>query len=370
MNSILYNQPQVYIFPQVHDRGSFKKQINEVKWTFSIPDYWMWTSIVNPKTAINNHITLYTTVILSVDDTQKLNECWFDANQAEQIVNSQFISDCNYWLWRQPYQHINNANVHNDYCNWIFNSLNYVDNTFLKQKISHNINKDDTVFSHTNWFGHQEINKEDSECVVKISLTDDLNVNNESIKAQRILHRSTKRSSHLKLRNDVVFKTIFRCFRKHYIKDFKRHFDFVKHRDSDRVFASKVREYLVSHFGFKSELLANVFVCVIDTKQKYYQVSDTQVSAKINELMYNFSNNRMLELLDCAEFALILKSFEALCYLNMRDNLNIIWIAEFSKSFLVQDNIVNKILKNRSDRQLIKTYQKQINNLMSINERN
>ena len=150
----------------------------------------------------------------------------------------------------------------------------------------------------------------------------------------------------MKFRNDVVFKTIFRCFRKHYIKDFKRHFDFVKHRDSDRVFAAKVREYLVSHFGFESELLTNVFVCVIDTKQKYYQVSDTQVSAKINELMYNFSNNRMLELLDCAEFALILKSF------------------------LVQDNIVNKILKNRNDRQLVKTYTKQINNLMSINERN
>ena len=349
MNSIFYNQSHMHIFSQVYDQNSFCHLINYAHRALTMTDYWLWTDVAHSVDTANNCASLYASMAPSADDTIKVDVNCHDAMQTTKKVHAQITRGFNYWSWHQTSKFTDSKYSNTKYCSSTCNSMNCIYSTCLKQQIStsacsanSSVKNDIECLPNATWFQHQEIDDEDgSDYVVKISL-DDSDADSRPSKPQRHNRQSTKQSSGLKLRNDVVFKTIFRCFRKHYIKDFKRYFDFVKHRDNDRVFASKVREYLVSHFGFESELLANVFVCVIDTKQKYYQVSDTQVSAKINELMYNFSNNRMLELLDCAEFALILKSF------------------------LVKDNIVNKILKNRNDRQLVKTYTKQMQNLVCL----
>ena len=335
MNSIFYNQSHMHTFSQVYGQNSFCQLINYTHRALAMTDYWLWTDVAHSVVTACNCASLYANMVPSADDTIKVDVNCHDAMQTTKKVHAHITRGFNYWSWHQTSELVDSTYANTKYCCCTYDVMNNIDSTCLKQQMStstcsanRSVMNVVECLPNASWFRHQEIDDEEGyDYVVKISL-DDSDVGSRPSKPQRHNRQSTKQSSGLKFRNDVIFKTIFRCFRKHYIKDFKRHFDFVKHRDSDQVFADKVREYLVSHFGFESELLANVFVCVIDTKQKYYQVSDAQVSAKINELMYNFSNNRMLELLDCAEFALILKSFEALCYLNMRDNFNY-WVQQF-----------------------------------------
>ena len=317
MNSIFYNQSHMHTFSQVYAQNSFCQLINYAHRALAMTDYWLWTDVAHSVVDANNCASLYATMVPSVDDTIKVDVNCHDAINAMKKVHAQITRGLNCWSGHQTSELVDSTDANTKYWSCTYDSMNNIDITCLQQQMStsacsanSSVKNDIECLPNATWFQHQEIDDEDgSDYVVKISL-DDSDADSRPSKPQRHNRQSTKQSSFFKFRNDVVFKTIFRCFRKHYIKDFKRHFDFVKHRDNDQVFAAKVREYLVSHFGFESELLANVFVCVIDTKQKYYQVSDAQVSAKINELMYNFSNNRMLELLDCAEFALILKSFE------------------------------------------------------------
>ena len=131
---------------------------------------------------------------------------------------------------------------------------------------------------------------------------------------EQIIDSSSKKSSkrlsnNLKFRNDVVFKTILRCFRKHYIKDFKSFFDYPKNRNQSRLLVSKVREYLITRFGFENEAMRTVFICIIDTKRKYFQIDEDQeqISTMINSIMYNFNIDKMAELIDIVEFSKILK---------------------------------------------------------------
>ena len=325
----------MHTFSQLYGQNLYFQLINYAHRPLAMTDYWLWTDAKYSIVTADNCANLYAIIVPSADDTIKVDVNCHDAMQTTKKVQAQITRGFNYWSWHQTSEFADSKYSNTKYCSCTCDSMNCIYSTCLQQQIStsacsanSSVKNDIECLPNATWFRHQEIDDEEgSDYVVKISL-DDSDADSRPSNPQR----HNKQSSGLKFRNDVVLKTIFRCFRKHYIKDFKRHFDFVKHRDSDRVFAAKVREYLVSHFGFESELLENIFVCVIDTKQKYYQISDTQVSAKINELMYSFSNNRMLELLDCAEFALILKSFEGAA---IKDagwaKFNIIWIDEFSK---------------------------------------
>ena len=157
-----------------------------------------------------------------------------------------------------------------------------------------------------------------------------------------------KQSNNLKFRNDVIFKTIFRSFRKHCIRDFKTYFDFIKQKGDPNRLVRKVKNYMIHRFGFENELLWAIFIWIIDTRHKYSQVDEyyEDVAAKINELMYNFSNNKMLELIDCDEFALIFQAF------------------------LRQPDILDKVLKNRNDRPLKKAYKIHIANLLNLSSKN
>ena len=154
---------------------------------------------------------------------------------------------------------------------------------------------------------------ERDEYKVKISLPSKSDSDDESYNVaglSRHKSASNKQSSALRFRNDVIFKTIFRSFRKHYIRDFKRHFDFTKNRDQQQLLSSKIREYLITHFGCDSEAMRTMLACIIDTKQKYIQVGNNQgqISKMVNDVMYSFSTDKMMELIDWAEFAEILKS--------------------------------------------------------------
>ena len=193
----------------------------------------------------------------------------------------------------------------------------------------------------------KEFKNDKDENKVKISLPNKSNSDDESYNVaglSRHKSASNKQSSAFRFRNDVIFKTIFRSFRKHYIRDFKRHFDFTKNRDQQQLFGSKIREYLISQFGYDSEAMRTMLVCIIDTKQKYIQVGNNQaqISTMVNDIMYSFSTDKMMELIDWAEFAEILKSF------------------------LVQDNVINKILKNCNDSDLKKAYRKLIKSLVTM----
>ena len=138
------------------------------------------------------------------------------------------------------------------------------------------------------------------------NLEDDQTNKINSIPNQKVKKKS---SSVFKFRSDVVLKTIFRCFRKYFINDFKRYYNFTYTKNNPQMFVSKVRKYLIKLFGYESETLRTVFICIIDTKQKYFQVSEDQehILLMINDLMYNFNNNKMIELASWVEFTLILK---------------------------------------------------------------
>ena len=149
-----------------------------------------------------------------------------------------------------------------------------------------------------------------SENIIKISLLSDSESDDESFELNKICIKNKsnkKKSTQLKFRNDVIFKTIFRSFRKHCIRDFKTYFDFIKQKGDSIRLTRKVKNYMVHRFGFENELLLAIFIWIIDTRHKYSQVDENyeDVATKINDLMYNFSNNKMLELIDCDEFALI-----------------------------------------------------------------
>lgn len=156
--------------------------------------------------------------------------------------------------------------------------------------------------------------------------------------------KSSKSSVHFKCRNDVVLKTIFRSFRKFYIKDFRKSFDFIK-RSKDGLptefVNSKVREYLARRFASANALMVSVFVSIIDTKNRFIPADgeNPEVVSKVSELMYRFNNYRMLKMLQHPEFA------------------------QLVASFLAQPDIVRRILRRREDSKVVKAYTKQVQSL-------
>mmetsp|Transcript_26389 Transcript_26389/g.30518 ORF Transcript_26389/g.30518 Transcript_26389/m.30518 type:complete len:224 (-) Transcript_26389:41-712(-) len=156
--------------------------------------------------------------------------------------------------------------------------------------------------------------------------------------------KNSKSSVHFKCRNDVVLKTIFRSFRKFYIKDFRKSFDFIK-RSKDGLptefVNSKVREYLARRFASANALMVSVFVSIIDTKNRFIPADgeNPEVVSKVSELMYRFNNYRMLKMLQHPEFA------------------------QLVASFLAQSDIVSLIVKKHEDPEVVKAYKKQVHNL-------
>ena len=85
-----------------------------------------------------------------------------------------------------------------------------------------------------------------------------------------------KSSSVFKFRSDVVLKTIFRCFRKYFINDFKRYYNFTYTKKRPQLLISRVREYLIKRFEYESEDLRTVFICLIDTKQNTFKLTKSK----------------------------------------------------------------------------------------------
>ena len=117
-------------------------------------------------------------------------------------------------------------------------------------------------------------------------------------------------SANLWLRNDVILKTIFRSFRKNCALSFKSFFNFTTKKNHNRLIVSKVREYLIKRFGYEDKALMTVFISIIDMKQKYVRVGNSQhnLATSIKDLMYCFKIDKMTELIKWAEFAKILKA--------------------------------------------------------------
>ena len=275
--------------------------------------YWVWSPKINCEARLQQN------------EIQSIYCFW------PQIctVQNLFASYKNWWSWA--------INLKTNFGSSVLSSYgNEFDSNFSKQQFNSNISGDNKMRNYyeeekevivTNHLAHASI-KSDAKQIVDLSS-----------------EKSTKKpTNNLKFRNDVIFKTILRCFRKHYIKDFKSFFDYQRNRNQSELLISKVRKYLIKLFGYESEAMRTVFICIIDTKQKFFQANEEQeqISTMIGDLMYNFSTDKMAELVDIAEFSKILKLF------------------------LVQDNIINIVLKNRNDSNLTDTYRKQINYLICL----
>ena len=214
---------------------------------------------------------------------------------------------------------INDIDIQKEWCCCTFGSRNLSKNIGA-QSSSNNISSNQFEILATKWKSIESISKyekqenSDYDYNIKISLTDEVKSDDHlddqvrSVSNRRVANKS---SSIFKFRSDVVLKTIFRSFRKYFIKDFKRYYNFIYAKNKPQLFVSKVREYLIKRFGYENEEMRTIFICIIDTKQKYFQIRDDQeqILTMINSLMYNFNNDKMMELVDWAEFAKMLKAF-------------------------------------------------------------
>ena len=194
---------------------------------------------------------------------------------------------------------------------------------------------------------HEEEKSFNSQNIIRISIAKESDVEDESFVPNRVdtKNKGSKRKLlQLKFRSDVILKTIFRSFRKYCIKDFKTHYDFVKLKENSNRLMRKVKEYLIQRYGFENSPMWAIFIWIIDTRHKYFQIDDEQeeIGAKISELMYRFTNDRMFELINWAEFSL-----------------------QFQE-FLSQPDILNRVLKNRNDLPLKREYRAHITNLLSL----
>ena len=142
-------------------------------------------------------------------------------------------------------------------------------------------------------------------------------------------------------RQDVIVEIIFRCMRKHYMKDFKSFFDFSKcNSDTNGELVWQINRYLDAKFGDISNM-AIYFISIIDIKEKFMSISDRHRELKeiISDLLYCYSNPKLLNLIMNPQFALLLFNF-----LNKQD-------------------ILRLVIKSKSDAEVIRTYSEQIQTL-------
>ena len=300
------------------------KQSQNIHFSDLQKQYWVWSPKINCEAKLQQ------------DEIQSIYCFW------PQICTLQNLYDScqEWWRWWINLKTKFGSAVLPSYCNEF-------DNNFSKQKFHSKICEENKM-RNDYYEEKKEVIVANHQTHASIKSCDLQNAKIEQL-IDLSSEKSTKKlTNNLKFRNDVVFKTILRCFRKHYIKDFKSFFDYQKNRNQSELFVSKVRKYLIKLFGYESETLRTVFICIIDTKQKYFQVSEDQEHflLMINDLMYNFNADKMAELIDIVEFSKILKLF------------------------LVQDNIINIVLKNRNDSSLTDTYRKQINYLICLCTKN
>ena len=157
--------------------------------------------------------------------------------------------------------------------------------------------------------------------------------------------RSKRRLYHL--RQDVIVKIIFRCMRKHYMKDFKAFFDFSKcnsdsNSDTNGELVRQINRYLEAKFGDISfENMAIYFISIIDIKEKFISISDRhrELKENISGLLYCYNKPKLLNLIKNPQFALLLFNF-----LNKQD-------------------ILRLVIKSKSDAEVIRTYSEQIQTL-------
>ena len=150
--------------------------------------------------------------------------------------------------------------------------------------------------------------------------------------------RSKRRLYHL--RQDVIVKTIFRCMRKHYMKDFKAFFDFSK-CNSDNNFDTNVElfrqinRYLEAKFG--DIILDNVtifIISIIHIKEKFMLISarHREIKEIIFSLLYCYSKPKLLNLIKISQFVMVMLSF------------------------LNKLNILRLVVKLQNDTEIIQTY--------------
>ena len=157
--------------------------------------------------------------------------------------------------------------------------------------------------------------------------------------------RSKRRLYHL--RQDVIVKIIFRCMRKHYMKDFKAFFDFSKcnsdsNSDTNGELVRQINRYLEAKFGDISlDNMAIYFISIIDIKEKFMSISDRHRELKeiISGLLYCYSKPKLLNLIKIPQFAMLLLSF------------------------LNKPNILKLVIKSPNDAEIIQTYSELIQTL-------
>lgn len=149
------------------------------------------------------------------------------------------------------------------------------------------------------------------------------------------------------LRQDVITKTIFRSLRKYYLKDFRAYFDFTKetslnHQNEDEKLLKKADSYLTKTVGeYVSEKTKIYLLSLLDTKRRFISLNRTNedIRQRLAGLLYTFNKNKMEELMATPEFcALVLY-------------------------FLTQEEIINTVVKVRSDQMTLRAYTEQIERL-------
>ena len=276
---------------------------------------------------------------------------------------STFISPNIPWQsdWNQDYS------LMNSYWYWDVNSLHYKD-----KYISQNKTLNYSAMRSGQLFGNQMYsNSANFECLQNMCKSNqllnnvyDLNeaveeecnpvifktveevlqsqILSDIIKSNPNYGRSKRRLYYL--RQDVIIKVIFRSMRKYYLRDFKTFFDFSKcsssnNSDTNGVLIQQINKYLKSKFGDKTQRNMGIyFLSVIDIKERFMSISEhhRRLKESISELLYCYNKPKLLNLINCQQFALML-----LYFLNKRD-------------------ILRLVVKSQNDAETIQTYWEQI----------
>eukprot|EP00345_Euplotes_harpa_P018586 CAMPEP_0168339448 /NCGR_PEP_ID=MMETSP0213-20121227/13459_1 /TAXON_ID=151035 /ORGANISM="Euplotes harpa, Strain FSP1.4" /LENGTH=271 /DNA_ID=CAMNT_0008345465 /DNA_START=335 /DNA_END=1149 /DNA_ORIENTATION=+ len=158
----------------------------------------------------------------------------------------------------------------------------------------------------------------------------------------RLQGRSRRRLYHL--RQDVIAKIIFRCFRKFYLKRFKAFFDFSKCRkennsDSEGEILTQVRKFVKASFGNVGyESMTAFLISVMDIKERHMTIGEhnKQLRENISALLYSFNKIKLANMINNPEFALLLHYF------------------------LSQRDIIDQVVKYRNNPDVLEAYYEQI----------